>query len=437
MPISRKLALLFCFVLFCSALWGEGSEPVSKARLESRQRFQDMKFGMFIHWGIYSELADGEWVMETRHLPIRDYEKLAPQFYPIRYDPKGWVALAKAAGMKYITITSRHHDGFSMFQTKQTDWNIVDRTPYKKDALKMLADECHRQGIKVFLYYSQLDWHHPDYFPRGNTGKSAGRPETGNWNGYLDFMNAQLTELLTNYGKIDGIWFDGMWDKPDADWQLERTYQLIHRLQPEALIIPNHHKKPLPGEDVQTFEKDLPGENKAGFSASAELGNLPFETSDTVNKSWGFNLTDNAWKSPKEIIHYLVRAAGRNANLLLNIGPMPNGEIPQPAQTNLRDVGKWLLKNGDSIYGTRGGPVPPTNWGVTTQTADRIFVHVLEPASTVTLSGLTDACSPMLLGTQTPVAMKAGGSGLEFDLASVPRDEIDTVVVLQRHCEHK
>lgn len=427
------LGLVFTSQIALSQSSASGEFQPSSAELASRRWFQDAKFGMFIHWGIYSELADGEWVMEVRKIPIHDYEKLAPQFYPVRYDPKKWVSIAKAAGMKYITVTTRHHDGFSMFATKQTDWNIVDRTPYGRDAIRMLADECHRQGIKLFLYYSQLDWHHSDYFPRGNTGKSAGRPESGDWNRYIDFMDAQLTELLTNYGEVGGIWFDGMWDKPDADWQLDRTYRLIHRLQPAALIIPNHHKKPRPGEDVQTFERDLPGENKSGFSAEAEMGDLPFETSDTVNNSWGYNLRDDGFKSPKQLIEYLANAAGRNANLLLNVGPMPNGEFPTEAVAGLAVVGKWMEKNGESIYGTRGGPVTPQSWGVTTQKDGRIFVHVLHPEAPIDLNGIKDVCSARELATGRPIVLTQGASGISLTLPNAD-DDLDRVVVLQRNC---
>src|ERR1700733_3033144 len=185
-----------------------GYQP-SPQNLEARHWFQDARFGLFIHWGVYSVLGDGEWVMNNQKIPITEYEKLPPRFNPTEFDPAEWVALAKAAGMKYITITSKHHDGFQMFDSKVSDYNVADRTPYKKDVLKMLADECHKQGIKLFFYYSQLDWHSPDYFPRGGTGRTAGRPETGDWNKYLDYMDAQLTELLTNYGEIAGIWFDG------------------------------------------------------------------------------------------------------------------------------------------------------------------------------------------------------------------------------------
>jgi alpha-L-fucosidase len=439
--IRRSILLALIAVMTAISFAQANPKPSAQptpSEIDARRWFQNAKFGLFIHWGIYSELGAGEWVMETHKIPIRDYEKLAPQFYPVRYDPVTWVALAKAAGMKYITITSRHHDGFSMFKTKQTDWNIVDRTPYAKDPLRMLADECHREGIKLFFYYSQLDWHHPDYFPRGNTGKSAGRPENGDWNRYIDFMNAQLTELLTNYGEIGGIWFDGMWDKPDADWQLERTYRLIHTLQPQALIIPNHHKKPLPGEDVQTFERDLPGENKSGFSATAEIGNLPFETSDTVNQSWGFNLTDDAYKTPKQLIEYLVNAAGRNANLLLNVGPMPNGEFPPEAIANLQQVGKWLQRNGESIYGTRGGPMAPQPWGVTTTKGDRIFVHILKEIAQIDLPGLSHVCSAYELYGHRKIDFHASAAGIKLMIPpSTSNEGLDRVVVLDLNPGHR
>src|SRR6266487_2918664 len=349
----------------------------SPENLKAREWFQDAKFGMFIHWGVYSVLGDGEWVMETRPIRGADYAKLPAFFNPIKFDPAAWVALAKAAGMKYITITSKHHDGFAMFDSHISDWNVVARTPYGKDVIGMLAAECHKQGIKLFLYHSQLDWHSPDYFPRGRTGHNTGRPQAGNWDAYLNYMDGQLRELLTNYGEIGGVWFDGMWDKPDADWHLQKTYALIHQLQPAALIIPNHHETPKPGEDVQTFEKDLPGQNTAGFNTNYVSDQIPLESSDTLNGAWGFNIGDNNYKSPAELEQKLVRAAGNNSNLLLNIGPYPNGEIDPQFVTRLQAVGEWLSKYGDSIYGTRGGPIAPGDWGATTQKENKVYVHVL------------------------------------------------------------
>jgi len=427
----RKLAVL---VLVLSAVVvAQSNYPPSPENLAARQWYQDARFGMFIHWGVYSVLADGEWVMEQRPLTVGQYEKLPAQFNPQKFDAAAWVALAKAAGMKYITITSRHHDGFSMFDTKQTDYNIVKRTPYGRDPLKQLADECHRQGIKLFFYYSQLDWHNPDYFPRGRTGHRTGRPESGDWNRYLDFMNAQLRELLTNYGEIGGIWFDGMWDKPDADWQLQRTYSMIHQLQPAALIIPNHHKLPLPGEDVQTFEKDLPGQNTTGFGGAA-VSQLPLEMSETMNRSWGFNISDSNYKSTRELIRYLVRAAGNNANFLLNVGPMPNGEIQPEFVDRLHEMGAWTAKYGESIYGTRGGPVAPAVWGVTTQKGNTVYVHVLDWAGpSLTLPTLGKKVkSAKMLDTGAAVEFREDGYGLQLKVPEGKGDEVDRVVVVER-----
>jgi len=429
-------------VLALTALWlvtspmprglrAQGTDSIPAERRAARQWFRDAKFGMFIHWGVYSLLGQGEWVMQQRELPIGPYEWLATTFNPVKFDARAWVSLAKGAGAKYITITSRHHDGFSMFATRATPYNIADWTPFKRDPLKELADECQRQGLKLFFYYSQLDWHHPDYWPRGRTGQHTDRPESGDWARYLDFMDSQLTELLSGYGPIGGIWFDGMWDKPDAEWRLPRTYALIHRLQPAALIVPNHHRAPLPGEDVQTFEQDLPGANSAGFNTK-EIGSLPLETSLTMNNSWGFNITDRRFKSVRELIGYLVRAAGSDANLLLNIGPRPDGTIQPEAVERLRDVGRWLGTYATSIYATRGGPVPPHDWGVTTQRADTVFVHVLSWSDRLLALPPLGArvVRARMLRTGAPVGVAASGAGVTLTLPEGGDEEADRVVVL-------
>ncbi|MGA9510063.1 MAG: alpha-L-fucosidase [Candidatus Sulfotelmatobacter sp.] len=400
--------------------------------LQARREFQDAKFGMFIHWGIYSVLGDGEWVFHNRKLTLDEYNRLPLFFDPEKFEPKVWVALAKAAGMKYITITSRHHDGFALFDSKISDWNIVQRTPYKKDPLKMLADECHRQGIKLFFYYSQLDWHNPDYYPRGATDWNNGRPNHGDWNSYLDdYMDGQLHELLTNYGPIGGIWFDGMWDKPDADWHLSKTYALIHQLQPAALIIPNHHQSPKPGEDVQVFERDLPGQNSAGFNTTYISKQLPLESCDTLNDSWGFNIADSKYKSPAELEQRLVQAAGNNSNLLLNIGPMPNGEIQQEFITRLTAVGAWLSKYGDSIYGTRGGPIAPGEWGVTTQKNNKIYVHILSwHAPLLALPPITSKIiEAHSMPDASPVDFTQNEDGVILKVPLPRTDEADQVIV--------
>jgi alpha-L-fucosidase len=404
----------------------------SASNLKAREWFQDARFGMFIHWGVYSVLGKGEWVMNNDKIPIPEYEALAPKFNPTEFNAAEWVSLAKNAGMKYMTITSKHHDGFAMFATKQNTWNIVQATPYKQDPIRMLADECRRQGIRLFFYHSQLDWYHPDYYPLGRTGHASGRSPDGDFNKYLDYMDAQLTELLTNYGDVAGIWFDGMWDKPDANWRLRQTYDLIHKLQPAALIGSNHHVKPYPGEDFQMFEKDLPGQNTAGFNEASVDKAIPLETCDTINGAWGYNATDKRFKSTKQLIHYLVRAAGHNANFLLNVGPMPTGKIQPEFVTRLLEIGAWLAKNGESIHGTRGGPFSPRPWGAVTQKDRKIYVHVLDwPDEVLAMPLVPQPRSAKLLASGTPVPVSMTKQSTLLRLPA-ERDPIDTVVVLER-----
>ena len=424
---------LLALLLSAAVCAQENNYKPSPENLKARQEFQDEKFGLFIHWGVYSVLGDGEWVFHNRKLKLDEYNRLPNFFDPEKFDAKAWVALAKAAGMKYITITSRHHDGFAMFDSKISDWNIVARTPYKKDPLKMLAEECHRQGIKLFFYYSQLDWHNPDYYPRGQTSWDNGRPDHGDFNAYLDdYMDGQLRELLTNYGTIGGIWFDGMWDKPNADWHLDKTYALIHELQPAALIIPNHHQKPRPGEDVQTFERDLPGQNSAGFNTTFVTDQLPLESCNTLNGSWGFDIGDSKYKSVEELEEMLIRAAGNNSNLLLNIGPQPNGEIQQEFAVRLRAVGEWLARYGDSIYGTRGGPLAPADWGVTTHKGNTVYVHVLHwNAPLLALPPFPRAVtSAQELESRNKVAFTQSKDGVVLNVPAAAKGQRDRVIVL-------
>jgi alpha-L-fucosidase len=430
--MRAAVAVAALLALGVPAAGAQTADTVPPERQAAREWFRNARLGLFIHWGVYSQLAQGEWVMQNRGIPVGTYEWLASAFNPVRFDAREWVAAARAAGVRYITITARHHDGFSMFASGATDYDIADRTPFGRDPLAELAEECRRAGIRLFFYYSQLDWHHPDYFPRGRTGRATGRPEQGEWTRYLDFMDAQLEELLTRYGPLGGIWFDGMWDKPDADWRLERTYALIHRLQPAALIVPNHHLAPLPGEDVQTFEQDLPGANTAGFNTT-EIGALPLETSLTMNHSWGFNITDTAFKSVDDLVGYLVRAAGNDANLLLNVGPRPDGTIQPEAVQRLRALGAWLDTHGTSVYGTRGGPLPPRDWGVTTRRGDTVFVHVLDwPDRTLALPPLDRRVlgARMLVGGAA-VPFRQDEAGVTVTLPAASGDQVDRVVVLE------
>ncbi|HOZ84245.1 MAG TPA: alpha-L-fucosidase [Niabella sp.] len=388
----KKYKLIALSILFFSIqMQAQENYKASSEILQARTAFQDMKFGMFVHWGIFSIPGSGEWVMNNRKIRVQEYTHLKDFYNPVAYNPKQWVSMAKAAGMKYITFVTRHHDGFSNWDTKMSDWKITN-TPYKKDVLKMLADECRKQDIKLCLYYSLLDWTREDYpWRTGRTGQFSGRTGKGDYNSYLQFMKGQLTELLTNYGEIGAIWFDGHWDQTNAeghqdlvsriDWKYDEIYSLIHQLQPQCMIGNNHHQTPFPGEDFQMFERDLPGENSAGLSFQIASDNLPLETCETMNGSWGFDLADHKYKSAKTIIRYLVGAAGRNANLLLNIGPMPNGAIQQEFLDTLYTTGDWLNKYGQSIYGTRGAVMAPQKWGLITANEKAYYIHILQTDS--------------------------------------------------------
>ena len=367
----------FTFILSFVALLS-AAQNISDDTRRIREEFQDRKFGIFLHWGIYSMLADGEWVMHNRHIERNEYAKLAGGFYPSLFDAREWTQLFKEAGAQYVTFTSRHHDGFSMWATKASPYNVVEATPFKRDVIGELAKACREQDLKLHFYYSHMDWQRTDY-PTGTCKNCPHDPSTTNWDTYYAFMNRQLTELLTNYGPIGAIWFDGMWDhkEKEFDWRLEEQYALIKRLQPTCLIGNNHHGSPIGAEDFQLFEQDLPGQNTAGFSGEQKVSRLPLETCMTMNNTWGYSITDKNYKSGDELIRRLVTAAGLNANFLLNIGPRPDGKLPDEAVERLKQIGEFMKINGSTIYGTRGGCVPPQSWGVTTQKEKTLYIHIL------------------------------------------------------------
>ncbi len=431
--IMLKKSLFFISFLFIAATsFSQKGYIPSVENLANRKQFQDNKLGVFIHWGIYSLMADGEWVMNVKKINYGEYSKLAAGFNPSKFKAKEWVANVKASGAKYICITSRHHDGFSMFGSKQSSYNIIDATPFKRDVLKELAEECHQQGIKLHFYYSLLDWGRPDYNPNGALIIKDEESKKAKWETYHQFMLGQLRELLTNYGEIGAIWFDGAWDKPKGfDWKFDEIYSLIHSLQPASLIINNHHWSPIEGEDAQAFERDLPGQNKTGFSGEAKIGLLPLETCETMNQSWGYNITDLKYKSTKECIQYLVKAAGNNANLLLNVGPRPDGTFPDMAVLRYKAMGEWLNKYGETIYNTRGGIVSPHSWGITTQKENRLFVHILDLLDKALFLPITDKIikSANVFLDKKPVKFTQNKDGVLLLLDKVP-DETDYVVEL-------
>ncbi len=440
----KKTACSLSLLLFSIAVSYSQQYTPAAQNLAARTIFQDNKFGMFIHWGASSVLGNGEWVMNNRNIQVNEYGRLINIFNPQNFDAKKWVAVAKAAGMKYITFITRHHDGFSNWDTKQSDWKIT-KTPYEKDALKQLAAECHKEGIQLFCYYSLLDWYRSDYqYETGKTGKGTGRTTKSNWDSYIRFMKAQLTELLTNYGEISGIWFDGHWDQLDNDvdktlqskvnWHYDEIYTLIHGLQPQCLISNNHHLTPIAGEDFQAFEKDLPGFNTTGFGG-ASISQLPLETCETMNDSWGFNITDRNYKSSKKLIQYLVKAAGHNANFLLNVGPMPDGTIQPEFVDTLKLMGKWMEQNSATIYETRGNVIPAKSWGVLTIKGKSIFMHILDMPEQPAFIFIAELKQPIakafLFNGKKEVKFKQLPEGTFIYLDGVVLDDVDTIIQLE------
>ena len=389
LSIFLLLNSTYCFSQGNDLDKGQTGYIPSKENLENREWFRDAHFGMFIHWGISSVLGkEIGWALSNQN--IDEYHQNINVFNPEKFDAASVVKLAKDAGMKYITFTTRHHDSFSMFNTKYSDWSIMN-TPYGKDVLKQLADECQKQGIRLFCYYSLTDFYRADYC-QGNVKKAIGIKGECNWDAYIQFMKNQLTEILTNYGPIYGIWFDGHWDQVNnlpgkktgtqkRAWKYDEIYSLIHKLQPGCMIVNNHHLSVFPGEDYQTFERDLPGENVGGgFSADAVISkDLPLESNDIIGKSWGYVNGDTINRSTKELVHLLIKSAGLGANFLLNIGPTPEGEVREAHKKTLLEMGDWLKIYGETIYGTRKSFMKPTVWGIAVEKGDKVYLHITNP----------------------------------------------------------
>ena len=416
----KRFFLLVALLCMAGApLRAENYKPTPE-NLQSRRQFSEDRFGIFIHWGIYSTFAQGEWYLQNGPLRREEYAKAANAFYPHAFDAKAWAKVFKKAGARYITFTTRHHDGFSMWNTQQSDYNIM-HTPYGKDVVAQLAEACRENNLALHLYYSHIDWMRDDY-PMGRTGRGVGKDTAkADWPHYFAFMNRQLTELLTQYGAVRAIWFDGWWDhdqtKPDFDWQLPEQYALIHRLQPACMVGNNHHQHPNEGEDLQFFERDVPGENKAGLSGQA-IGRLPLETCETMNGMWGYKVADQNYKSADQLIQLLVRTASKGANLLLNVGPQPDGNLPAAAVERLEAMGEWLQVNGESIYGTAAGSLGDGKNVVSTRRGSKVYVHILDPE----IKMLDLPCSDQVkkvyrLGKGTPLSFKYGRKRLSFAAA--------------------
>ena len=404
--------------------------------------FQDIKFGMFIHWGLYSLLGRGEWVMHWEKIPVLEYESLVPQFNPVDFNADAWVQLAADAGQKYMVITSRHHDGFSMYDTDLSDYKITN-TPFKRDPLAELAAACARNGqVKLGFYVSLLDWHHPAYRFRSESGLA--------WGDYLAFLHGQVGELCTRFGDLACFWFDGDWPRHQiseenayftagGSFEYEQLFGIIREHQPDAVIHNNRHEKPLPGEDVQGFEQDLPGENTAGFNTT-QVYDLPFEVCMTINDNWGIHFKDHNHKSTRQMIRNLIKSASLGGNYLLNVGPAARGTILPEHARRLREIGVWLKLNGDGIYGTRAGVIPPSGSTISTYrpcskpgcSEGTHYVHVLDDVSDcVELQGVPKSItSARQLRDGSPVLLERQDENIILRIPPAQRDPLYTVVEL-------
>lgn len=396
----------------------------SERNAEARAWFQDAKLGLFVHWGVYSLLGKGERVMERDHLPVAEYSRLSSRFNPTRFDPDAWVKLARGAGARYLTVTAKGPDGFCLFDSNLTDFDVVDATPFHADPLRALADACRQQGIRLFFHYSLLDWHHPDGSPAGRLG---GRDRKQ----YIAYYQGQIRELCTNYGEIGGLWLDGCPDGPGADLDLAATYRMIHELQPGALVGNSRRGAPIPGEDFRALDPEPPGQ-------SAAADDLPREILLTVNDSRGYNAADVHYKSPEALIRAVVGAAGRGANIQLSVGPLPDGTIGSEPTRRLLELGKWLSASGATIYGTRRGPIAPRAWGVSTAKGPKdrpseVFLHVLDPdaESPIVLGDAAASLSPFLFSKEVPLRLTKAPGGLALDLPRDIRSPVDTIVALR------
>ena len=384
------------------------------------QWWRDGKFGLFVHWGLYAVPAGewkgtkvpgiGEWIMHHGRIPKEEYSKLQEEFNPVKYDPEEWVRIAKQAGMKYIVITSKHHDGFCLFDSKLTDYDVTG-TPYGKDLLKPLADACHKEGIEICWYHSIMDWHHPEAHNKK----------------YFQHMRGQLEELLTNYGDIGVLWFDGEWIGEWTEQQGVELEKSLRQLQPKLIVNNRVGKRKRSPGDFGTPEQEIPTTGTTGWD---------WETCMTMNDTWGFRKDDQNWKPTEDLIHKLVDIVSKGGNFLLNVGPTAKGEIPQPSIQRLSEIGRWMDVNNQSIYGTTASPFERLPWGRCTKKPGVLYLHVFDwPADgKLRVPGLQNDVTKAYLLADSARAMLKTTSAEKEVVVSVPAkapDAIDTVVVLE------
>ncbi len=387
----KYVALLIFICLSVSMAQDQRSKDYlheSKSDRDARMKWwREARFGLFIHWGLYAIPAGewkggtdhAEWIRTTAHIPLEEYDKLVHQFNPVRFNPQEWVRIAKDAGMKYIVITSKHHDGFCLFDSKYTDFDVMS-TPFKRDIMKELSEACRKQGVKMCWYHSIMDWHHPDYLPRREWEKDRST-EGANFDRYVQHMKDQLRELVTNYGQIGVLWFDGEWESTWNTKYGRDLYNYVRNLQPSIII---NNRVGAGRSGMEGFTKE--GEFSGDFGTPEQeipakgLPGVDWETCMTMNDHWGYNSHDQNWKSTKDLLQMLADIASKGGSFLLNIGPTAEGVFPQASIDRLREMGQWMKVNGEAIYGTKAGPFKHLDWGRCTHKAingdTRLYLHV-------------------------------------------------------------
>ena len=356
------------------------------AKMKRTEWFQEARFGMFIHYGPYAVPARGEWVKSVEKMTTESYQKYVDAFVPSNYNPTEWASIARQAGMKYAVMTAKHHDGFCMFNSNLTDYKITTNLP-GRDFIKEYVDAFRAQGLKVGLYYSLIDWHHKDYPHVGNhplKGIDSLKKKV-NWNNYLKYMHQQVKELMTQYGKIDILWLDYSFGEYNGEkWKATELVKMIREHQPDIIL--NSRLEQSQGNSANDRKFDGYGDFETPEQAIPERGlqntykdPIPWETCLTLNNNWGYRASDNEWKSSKLIIHSLVDVVSKNGNLLLNVGPDSQGNIPFSSIKTLQEVGQWMSKNGESIYGCGKSIIPKPEWGYFTQNGNTLFAHWTHP----------------------------------------------------------
>jgi len=445
---SLVLALLL-MTTATTALAAQSAAVETAAQKDARMAWwRDARFGMFIHWGLYAVPAGtwkgerveglGEWIMNEAQIPRDEYAQLARRFNPTQFDADDWVRIAKDAGMKYIIITSKHHDGFANFDSKVSSYDIVDATPYHRDAIKALASAAHRAGLRFGVYYSIMDWHHPDAqgpnYPNYNS-RTATNP---NFSRYVEtYMKPQLRELITQYPEIDVLWFDGEWIPDWSDEQGKSLYAWLRGMRP-SLIINNRVGHSRQGMAGMSANKDAPGDFGTPEQRVPPQGlpGVDWETCMTLNDTWGFQSFDDGWKDTRTLVRLLVDAASKGGNFLLNVGPTAQGVIPPQSVSRLREMGDWMRANGEAVYGTTASPYGLPAWGRYTAktSAGRVYAHVFDwpKDRRLTLTGVkAKPRAVYLLADRKPLVVEQAADGWTVQLPVVPPSAISSVVVLE------